>query len=393
MNSLPIKPADILLPAENHEKWSVIACDQFTSEPEYWKITADIVGGSPSSLHLILPEIYLESDTDARISEINDNMRKYLDDGILIEYKNTMIYTERTLPGGAVRHGIIAAIDLDDYDYRPKNKPLIRATEGTVLERIPPRVKIRRDAPLELPHVMLLIDDPQKTIIEPLTVSDLKMVYDFNLIMGGGHIKGFLIPEDIRNVIFESLAALVADEDEPMLLAVGDGNHSLAAAKVCYEEDKNELSQYALVEIVNIHDDALVFEPIYRILTGIDPRDLYTAAKNALDIGGNKTIEFTARGISETFYIDTFPVGPLQEFLDAYLSNHESAKIDYIHGEDALRRLASAEGSAGFIFDGMKKNELFPAVKRDGVLPRKTFSMGEAAGKRYYLEARSIKSK
>ncbi|MDD4773525.1 MAG: DUF1015 domain-containing protein [Eubacteriales bacterium] len=391
MNSLPIKAADILLPVEKYEKWSVVACDQFTSEPEYWKKTADIVGCSPSSLHLILPEIYLESDSGMRISEINKNMHKYLHEGIFKEYKNTMIYMERTLPGGAVRHGIVASIDLQAYDYRPEKKALIRATEGTVLERIPPRVKIRKDAPLELPHVMLLIDDPQKTVIEPLSASDLKVVYDFDLMMGGGHIKGYLIPEDKINKIFESLSALIGDEDDPLLFAVGDGNHSLATAKACYEADRNELSRYALAEIVNIHDDALVFEPIYRILTGIDPLDLYAAAKKALDRGGDIPVEYTASGISDIFYTDRFPVGPLQEFLDDYMSNHKSAKIDYIHGEDVLRRLATAAGSAGFIFDGMQKNGLFAAIKRDGALPRKSFSMGEAAGKRYYLEARLIK--
>ncbi|MHB1151665.1 MAG: DUF1015 domain-containing protein [Eubacteriales bacterium] len=392
MTALPIKAADILLPNNSYEKWSVVACDQFTSEPEYWNGVLNIIGNTPSTFRLTLPEIYLEGDITARISDINKNMQKYLDEGIFTEYKNTLIYVERTLPDGNIRHGIVGAIDLEAYDYRPEKKALIRATEGTVLERIPPRVKIRRDAPLELPHVMLLIDDPQKTVIEPMASLGLKAIYDFDLMMGGGHIKGYIIPEDIKNKLFASLTVLIEGEIDPLLFAVGDGNHSLATAKACYESEKNELSRYALAEIVNIHDDALVFEPIYRIMTGIDPDDLHIAAKNALNQSGDISIEYIASDISDVFYTDSFPVGLLQNFLDGYMASHKNAKIDYIHGEDVLRRLAVHNGCAGFVFGGMKKSELFEIIKRDGVLPRKSFSMGEAAGKRYYLEARRIKS-
>lgn len=392
MTALPIKAADILLPGNFYEKWSVVACDQFTSEPEYWDKVVNIIGNTPSSYRLILPEIYLEDDITVRIADINKNMQKYLDDGIFTEYKNTLIYVERTLPDGNIRHGIVGAIDLESYDYRPEKKALIRATEGTVLERIPPRVKIRCDAPLELPHVMLLIDDPQKTIIEPMASLGLKIIYDFDLMMGGGHIIGYIIPEDIQNKFFASLTVLIKGETDPLLFAVGDGNHSLATAKTCYESDRNELSRYALAEVVNIHDDALVFEPIYRIMTGIDPAELHTAAKNALNKGGKVSIEYIASGISDKFYTGSFPVGLLQDFLDGYLTKHKDAKIDYIHGEDVLRRLASGAGCAGFVFGGMKKDELFEIIRRDGVLPRKSFSMGEAAGKRYYLETRRIRS-
>ena len=205
MTSLPIKAADILLPEKDFEKWSVVACDQFTSEPEYWDKVTNMVGNKPSSYHLILPEIYLKNDITGRISDINKNMVKYLKDSILKEYKDAMIYVERTLSDGSIRHGIVGAINLEAYDYRPEKKAMIRATEGTVLERIPPRVKIRRDAPLELPHVMLLIDDPLKTVIEPLSSLGLKPVYDFDLMLGGGHIRGYLIPADTQNNIFSSL--------------------------------------------------------------------------------------------------------------------------------------------------------------------------------------------
>lgn len=391
MNALPIKAADILLPRNNLEKWAVVACDQFTSEPEYWEEVDRITAGTPSSLRLILPEIYLNGDTSGRISEINANMRKYLDTGFFDEHKNAMIYIERTLPGGGTRRGIIGAVDLEAYDYRPEKKALIRATEGTVLERIPPRVKIRRDAAIELPHVMLLIDDPQRTVIEPIAQLGLKAVYDFDLMMGGGHIKGYIIPEQIHCKIFGSLNALIEGETDPLMFAVGDGNHSLAAAKACYESDRTELSRFTLAEIVNIHDEALVFEPIYRIITGIDETEFYTAAKTALDRGGGTPVEYIGYGKTDIFYTDGFPVGQIQDFLDCYAASHTNVKIDYIHGENVLRRLASAEGSAGFVFGGMKKSELFEIVKRDGVLPRKSFSMGEAAGKRYYLEARRIK--
>lgn len=392
MTSLPIKAADILLPEENFEKWSVVACDQFTSEPEYWDKVTDIVGKTPSSYHLILPEIYLKNDITGRITDINQNMFKYLSDGIFREYKDAMIYVERTLPDRSIRHGIVGVIDLEAYDYRPEKKAMIRATEGTVLERIPPRVKIRRDAPLELPHVMLLIDDPLKTVIEPLSSIGLKHVYDFDLMLGGGHIRGYLIPADIQRIIFSSMSKLTEGENEPLLFAVGDGNHSLATAKACYESDRNELSRYTLAEVVNIHDNALVFEPIYRLITGIDPAELYAAAKNALNTGGNIPIEFITSDISGIFYTERFPVGLLQDFLDGYIAQHKEAGIDYIHGEDVLRRLATGSGCAGFVFGGMKKEELFEIIKRDGVLPRKSFSMGEAAGKRYYLEARRIKN-
>jgi uncharacterized protein (DUF1015 family) len=237
-----------------------------------------------------------------------------------------------------------------------------------------------------------MMDDPKDSVIGPIyrVKDELEKLYDFDLMMGGGHIKGYIIPEVIQAKLFSSLAALIEGETEPLLFAVGDGNHSLATAKTCYESDKNEKSRYALAEVVNIHDDALVFEPIYRIMTGVNPGELYAAAKKALDIGGDIPVEYIASGRTDMFYTDSFPVGAIQDFLDGYMSSHKGAKIDYIHGEDVLRRLAAGNNSAGFVFGAMKKSELFEIVKHNGVLPRKSFSMGEAAGKRYYMEARRI---
>lgn len=390
MNNLPFKAADILLPKKDFEKWACVACDQFTSQPDYWEKAYDTVKDARSTLKIVLPEIYLEDGVDKRIANINENMHQYIDDGVFEVYKDALIYVERTLPDGTVRHGIVGAVDLDEYDFTPGAKPMIRPTEGTVLERIPPRVKIRKDAPLELPHVMLLIDDEKRTVIERLSSLDLPMVYDFDLLMGGGHIKGYLIDKNTQKVIFNSLSSLIEGQNEPFLFAVGDGNHSLATAKVCHENEKSELSRYALCEIVNIHDESLVFEPIYRVMFGVDENELISGLKEIFK-GGETPVEVITKNSSETLYTNGFPVGALQDYLDEYLKNHPNAKIDYIHGEVIARDLASKEGCVGFIFGGMQKSELFPIVSERGVLPRKSFSMGEAASKRYYLEARKIK--
>jgi len=359
------------LPGSNHEKWAVVACDQFTSEPEYWESVNKIVGDFPSTLRITLPEIYLEDNLDKRISDINKNMENYINTNIFTEYKDAMIYVQRTLPCGKIRHGIVGAIDLEAYDYNKSAVSLIRATEGTVLERIPPRVKIRTNAPIELPHVMVLIDDPLNTVIVPFEGETL---YDFDLMCGGGHITGKLVDKNQQNKIINALADLMGDEENPLLFAVGDGNHSLATAKACYEQNKNELSRYALVEIVNIHDPALEFEPIYRILFNVDTEDFEKfMTKKSIDNYQN------------------LPLAILQSLLDEYMRINPQVKIDYIHGIDTVKKLASAPNTIGFILDGMEKSELFPAVRKTGALPRKTFSMGEAASKRYYMECRKIK--
>lgn len=390
MNTTGFYPASILLPKGNYEKWSVVACDQFTSEPHYWAETEKITSGTPSAYNLVLPEAYLTSDNSNRIASINENMSKYLNEGIFDEYKDAMIFVERTLPSGKIRYGIVGAVDLEEYDFSKGSNSLIRATEGTVLERIPPRVEIRKDAPLELPHVMLLIDDIERTVIEPLKNAELVTLYDFELMQGGGHLKGSLIPAELQTSILTALEALKSMGGEnPLLFAVGDGNHSLATAKTCYNNNPTELNRYALTEIVNIHDDALEFEPIYRVIFNVDTEDFINELSAAFT-EGPKAIEWYTKDSKGEVHTSGLTVGSLQPFIDSYLARHPEAECDYIHGIDSTLSLANADNRVGLIFDGMDKSELFPFVKLKGSLPRKTFSMGEAESKRYYTEARKI---
>ena len=389
--------ADILLPKSNFEKWAVVACDQYTSEPDYWKAVDSLVGDEPSALRITLPEIYLSDNVEKRIDTVNENMKKYLDNGVFDTFSNAMIYVEREISSGEIRHGIVGAIDLTEYDWHPGAKSLIRATEQTVIERIPPRVEIRKNAPLELPHILILIDDPQNRVLGALEGSkgDMKKAYDFSLMQNSGHIEGYFIDENMQTRINETLADLISEDG--MLFAVGDGNHSLATAKECYTRAPSELSRYALCEIVNIHDASLIFEPIYRVMFEVSPSNVLSAMEahfgdlNAT--GGNKVRMISEDGERE-ISINTSPsltVGVLQDFIDKYISEHSGASVDYIHGEEVVENLAKKPRSVGFIFDGMKKSELFPAIARDGVLPRKTFSMGHASDKRFYVEARKIK--
>lgn len=395
----PFLPADILLPKGGFEKWAVIACDQYTSEPQYWKSAADYVGDAPSALNLVFPEVYLSDDNSKKISEINANMKKYIKNGVFNEFKNTFIYIKRTVTGGKIRRGVTGLIDLCDYSYEKGSKTLIRATEETVPERIPPRVEIRKDAPLELPHIMLLIDDPDMTVIAPLDkkTEGKKPLYDFDLMLNGGHITGTALSEKDAAELQDALGALVENSEDKLLFAVGDGNHSLAAAKECYRVNKSEKSRYALVEIVNIHDESLEFEPIYRVIFGADPEKVihdFTEFSGG-DHNGADAQDFTCFYGGCERKISVKPssklcVGTLQRFIDRYIKDNPSLKADYIHGEDSLRLLAEKPDTVGFIFDGMKKSELFDAVKQDGSLPRKTFSMGHANDKRFYLEARLL---
>jgi len=412
-------PADILLPDfSQHEAylWAVVACDQFTSEPEYWEAAARKVGQEPSTLHMILPEVYLEQQ-EQRIPKINAAMDQYLTE-VLKEHKNCMIYVRRQQSDSTIRQGLMGLIDLEEYDYHKGAQTLIRATEGTVLERIPPRVQVRRGACLELPHVMLLIDDPAHTVM-PLAHSlcEQQPAYAFRLMLGGGEICGFRIPGERTESIAQALDALVTEEQmqarygkeglAPLLFAVGDGNHSLATAKACYELLKEELGEvalshparYALCEVVNLHDPSLHFEPIYRVMFGADPDHVLAefrayaaslqgsaAAQSVLCVCGTREEQITVAHPEKQL-----TVGTVQDFADQYLAAHPEVRIDYIHGEKALRTLASGEDAIGFLFDGMHKSELFSTVIFDGALPKKTFSMGHAKDKRYYLEARKIK--
>ena len=413
-------PADILLPDfSEHEayRWAVVACDQFTSEPEYWEAVEHKVGDAPSALRMILPEVYLE-EQEERIPKINAAMDEYLKN-VLKEHKDCMIYVRRYQSDLTIRQGLIGLIDLEEYDYNKGAQTRVRATEGTVLERIPPRVQVRRGAGLELPHVMLLIDDPAHTVM-PLAHSlcEQQPVYAFRLMIGGGEICGFRIPGARVGAIQEALEALVTEEQmqarygkeglAPLLFAVGDGNHSLATAKACYEEIKAELGEaalehparYALCEVVNLHDESLHFQPIYRVMFGVDPEAIkaeFKAYCGALSGTAPAQSVICVHGeTEETVEIPTpdkqLTVGTVQDFLDVYAASHPEVRIDYIHGEQALRTLSAPEGAIGFLFDGMHKSELFKTVIFDGALPRKTFSMGHAKDKRYYLEARKIKN-
>ena len=420
-DNLGFSPADILLPKDaDMEKWAVVACDQFTSEPEYWEAVEKTVGGAPSTLRLILPEAHLNApNVDEMIAGINANMKRYLDEGVFRTYENALIYIERTQSDGKIRHGLVGKVDLDCYDFTPGSGALIRATEGTVLDRIPPRVRVRKDAPIELPHIMVLIDNPEKTVIEPLSeaTDGMQLLYDFDLMQGGGHIKGWLLTDAQQAAVAAALQALEAPEVQeakyglkdaaPLLYAMGDGNHSLATAKRCFEDLKEKIGEaayasparYALVELVNNHDDALVFEPIHRVLFGVEPEAVLEALKayypGAYEgVGEGHMIRWCFGGREGTVTVPNpavqLAVGTLQNFLDAYKKEHPF-EIDYIHGDETVRRLASADKALGFFLPPMGKEQLFKTVMADGVLPRKTFSMGHAQDKRYYLEARKIR--
>lgn len=417
---VPFKRGNILLPKNaDMTKWSVVACDQYTSEPDYWKDVENIVGESPSTLNLTLPEIYLEeSDVEDRIKRINSNMEKLINEDFFKEYKDSMIYLERTQADGKVREGLMGIVDLEDYSYEKGSQTLIRATEKTVIERIPPRVKVRENALLELPHIMILIDDEKKTIIESLKnkVTENDKVYDFDLMKSGGHIKGYLLNEEAMNSVDEGLLNLMDKDyfetkynvkDKGVLLfAMGDGNHSLATAKACYENLKKEIGEdalnskarYALVELVNLHSSALEFEAINRVIFNTNSDKLLNTLKEYYTInkeGNGQRVRVITENIDEDWFIENpksnIAVGSIQMFLDEYLKENEG-KIDYIHGEDVTKELGSKTGNVGFIFDAMEKRDLFKTVILDGALPRKTFSMGHANDKRYYLEARKIKN-
>lgn len=409
--------ANILLPkldSEGMAKWAVVACDQYTGEPQYWEKTADLVGDAPSTLRLILPEVYLDKpDCEKRISDINTAMADYLKSGLFETYKDCFILTKRTQADGRLRAGLVGAIDLEMYDYNKGGKSQVRATEATVASRIPPRVKIRMDAPLELPHIMILIDDEKNTVIEPLLKKELRSVYNFELLQNGGKSEGYIVDGDNAKSVLDALDRLADKTDfnarygtsgeDVLLYAMGDGNHSLAAAKECYERKKREgspdaaLSRYALAEIVNLHSPALEFEAIHRVVTGVDPKALMDAMTDALELGTDGTQKFFAViGDSVHEYsvgkpTSNLTVGSLQGFLDKYLAEN-GGTVDYIHGEDVVKRLCGADNTIGFLLPSMKKSELFPTVIKDGALPRKTFSMGHANDKRYYCEARIIKN-
>lgn len=424
MEKTAFSPADILLPHDcGLTKWAVVACDQYTSQPEYWERVDQYVGDAPSTLRLILPESKLESDNvDEEIQKINATMEQYLQEERLRPVEDAMIFVERKLANGKTRLGLLGKLDLEEYSYEKGSGTPIRATEGTVLSRIPPRMKVRENAPIELPHIMVLIDDPDKKIIEPLTKDvnrkQMSKIYSATLMENGGRITGSLLSKYQAKKIQEALAELGDPKrfeefyhapGKPVLTyAMGDGNHSLATAKACWEKLKPTLSpqeqethpaRYALVELVNLHDDSLEFEPIHRVVFGVDPQKLLAdllAAYPGAHTGEGEGHRFTyvLPGERGTITVPNptaqLAVGTLQNFLDRYLEEN-GGKVDYIHGEDVVEQLASQPGSIGFLLPAMGKDQLFPTVIFDGALPRKTFSMGEAHDKRFYLEARRIK--
>ena len=411
-----IRPAQILLPAAGvkPETWACIACDQYTSEPEYWEKAFAVAGDAPSAIRLILPEYNLKN-SESLIPQIHRTMADYLAQGLLTPAVNPgFILCERTIASGT-RLGLVCAVDLEQYSFEKGSLPLIRPTEQTITDRLPPRLKIRRGAPVELTHIMILIDDPDRTVLEPLQAAkaSLRKVYDFDLMMNGGHLAGWAVDSaEALAQVDQSLNALMDTKGEnPLLLAVGDGNHSLATAKAYWNEIRENLTEaerenhparYALCEIVNIHDEALLFEPIYRIVTGTTRAAVMADWKAYAEAKG---MSLAAEGSDHRFTVvsadgeetvavlnpeGAIPCETIQKFLDSFLSRHPEAGIDFIHGEGSLRALAAKPETVGFLLPDIDKHSFFKDVEKLGVLPRKTFSMGEADEKRFYMEAKRI---
>jgi hypothetical protein len=443
-DKIGLQVPEILLPSEKVDlhKWSVVACDQYTSQPDYWNKAKEITDGSPSSLNVIFPEVYLEDDNgDQRIANINASMQQYLDENVLTAMPNKgFVLVDRKTSQAPSRKGLVVAIDLEQYDFNKGSQTLIRATEGTIVDRLPPRVKVRQDAAIELPHIMVLIDDPERSVIEPLFKNKPKEIYNVELMMQSGHIKGYAIdtPELIQQVAnaLENLASPevftkkynISDDkhSDVLLYAMGDGNHSLATAKAIWEKIKEDaddvssvmdnLARYALVELVNIHDDGLVFEPIHRLVFDVQPEKLLAEMEtyfsgncsihrcdNKADMSSkaesakadnNHIVPFNDADGYAYIQIDnptyTLELATLESFLNDYLDK-VGGKVDFIHGDEVIDDLGVKAGNMGFFFPPISKNSLFKTIIFDGVLPRKTFSMGEADEKRFYLEARKIK--
>lgn len=401
-------PTDILLPAHaDMRRWSVIACDQFTADAGYWQAVQDTVGDAPSTLRLMLPEFYLgKCDEAAATREIQQTMRRYLDDGVFSTVPHSLVLVQRTLPGGAVRCGVVGALDLEAYDYAPDSVTPIRATEGTVASRLPARVRIRAAAALEMPHIMVFYSDPEDTIRREAQAAAGETLYDFDLMSGGGHVRGLRIAGAKADALAARLCATGVGTDgaHPMRFAIADGNHSLAAARLCWLEKKQTLTpeqaaadpaRYALVELVNLHSPAVTFEPIHRVLFETDAAHWLDAAEAALAaadgrgyavtlLAGAQRRDILARGSS---------LGEAIAALDAFCASYMQAhggSVDYIHGDDEAIALAAGDGCCGILMPRMDKAELFTSVLRSGPFPKKSFSIGLGADKRYYLECRKL---
>lgn len=407
MKDVGLKADKILLPkTDDMRAWACIACDQFTSEIDYWKELESQVKGKRTTLDLTLPEIYLEDNADERIKNINLNIKEYLRSGVFKDYGKGFILTVRKTPFVDRRIGLVAAIDLDKYEYTQKSDSLIRATEGTIEERIPPRLKIRKDADVEFPHVMVLFDDEKREITESLYEKreSLKKIYDFELNMGGGSIEGYFV--DDFDFVLNKFEGLLDTErlvkkygkEDNFLFAVGDGNHSLATAKTHWnnvkanlteEEKKDHPARYALVELVNIYDEGIYFEPIYRYVFGVD-KEKFLSELGGVD-GGNMRVYASGKESGQKGAND-LPEGirAVDKYVKEYISAFGGA-VDYVHGESNLKKLVDDRDDAvGILFDKLDKSDLFKYVSKNGAFPRKTFSMGEGVEKRYYLEGRRI---
>lgn len=399
--------ANILLPKGNDlQNWAVVACDQYSSDPEYWDTIYERVKDKPSTLHLILPEAWLNSEKEKVHKEkIRQTMQNYLSSKLLQEYPNSYIYVERTLSNGAIRQGLIGALDLEAYDYHCPSDAPIRATEATILERIPPRARIRQEAIMEFPHILLLQNDLQDRLFQQLKAIRLEMpvLYDFDLMEDGGHIIGRLCQDETKELIDKWIEEYEtsAQDQNTLVYAVGDGNHSLAAAKAIWTRLKGQLipalqnihpARFALAELENLHSDAQQFEPIHRILKDVDVQALLDSFPT-VDPEQGYPIEWVSQTQKGTLYLDPtispLPLAVLQKHLDAWLEENEGS-IDYIHGEKELEKLAQKPNSIGFFLPSIEKNSLFETIMQDGSLPRKTFSMGHANEKRYYLEGKVL---
>lgn len=390
-------PADILLPrVDDMTKWSCIACDQFTAEPEYWREAERIVGSEPSTLRLMLPEAWLGvRDSAAETRKIYAAMKDYVNRSIFRTVEQSFIYVERTLPSGAVRRGLVGKLDLECYDWAPGSATPVRATEGTVESRLPARVEVRRGATLEMPHIMVFIDDPENSVIP--SAAGGEALYDFELMLGGGHIRGSRVTGEAA----ERLTAALEAPEGSVRFAMGDGNHSLAAAKRCWEQIKRNLpeselethpARYALAEIVNIHDEAVTFEPIHRVLLETVPRGFIEEAAARLPRGKGQAVTLLA-GRREMEIETGMPLGALAALVDELLGDwrrEHGGEPDYIHGDEEARALGGKPSSVGVLLPRLEKAELFPYITEHGPYPKKSFSIGHARDKRYYLECRAI---
>lgn len=403
--------ADIMLPARAaaEDAWAVVACDQYTSDPDYWKDVERITAGKPSTYNIVFPEVYM-SEMESRIDRISGNMEDYMRENILSEaVRDGFVLVERTTESGA-RLGLVGKVDLEQYDFVPGNSALIRATEGTVASRIPPRVRIRSKAAIEAPHVMMLIDDREKKLIEPLYEKreNFRKLYDAVLMKKGGTLKGWAI-EDKAAEWVNDLLLKMQRESGGFFISVGDGNHSLVTAKAWWDKLKETLApterethpaRYALAELVNLHSPALIFEPVHRVLFGVDYTKVTEGFLSACKKLGVETepgddVIFRSCGEIKGFSLKgtggRLPVDILQTYLDSFLAGNKDVSIDYIHGEETPNRLSEKSGNCAIFLRSLDKNALFPAIAAGGVLPRKTFSMGEAHEKRYYMECRKIR--